>query len=684
MRLAPLPRRTPLGASLKSHLLLGCLVLASSAAAASDAPAQTAAEQPRARLDQYGDPLPEGAVARLGSMRLRHCTEPSFISFSPDGRTLATSGWGVRLWDVATGRLLRELQSGEVFEKHHTFSPDGKTLVTAHGTQVHIWDVATGKGRPLWANDKGRDAIETAFSPDGRLLALNGDDSSKIRVYEVKSWRELAVLDPRRVVEIRNLTFSPDGKRLAFGDGRSLRCWDLARKRELFEAQVPQALRRLAFSPSGKVLAVHALARGVSLFDARTGDRLLQTEAAGGGPADLRFTPDGRTLLSAASNGPVLALDPSGRKPARELLPTAGGRRVAAFSPDGKRVALATGAALRIWDLAAGKEVVPFDDHREGREVEAVPSPDGRRVATRGGRELRVWELRTGKLLRLIRGEQDFLPGLSWDASGRSVVAADHEAVRWWNADSGKEIRRLPLVRRPWRSMSLLPDGRLAGFLQGPSGFSSYQFLDARTGKEGRDLRPRGRNEEVVGLAPDGKSFATLATRRAARFLLLRDAATGGLRWLRGVGLARPQVCFSPDGSLFVAATSRGARVWETATGREWGVRWPGRDGQIPRGLCVSPDGRTVAVAIPYATRHGRVPGGEPLERPLCNLVLFGRATGQVRRTLPRIDGFAQPVFTADGRYLVSGGTDGSALVWEVAASLAPKQKAPGGREELA
>src|SRR4051794_7715555 len=66
------------------------------------------------RTDRHGDPLPDGALARVGSTRLRHASAVGGLAFSPDGKVIATGGYdeAMYLWDAGTGRELRRL--GEI------------------------------------------------------------------------------------------------------------------------------------------------------------------------------------------------------------------------------------------------------------------------------------------------------------------------------------------------------------------------------------------------------------------------------------------------------------------------------------------------------------------------------------------------------------------------------------------
>src|SRR5262249_2294587 len=141
-------------ALLTATLALGVGVLAQPAPAPQNRPAEAPQlpppEPPRAKVDLHGDPLPPGAVARLGTTAFRHLdTTVDCLAYSPDGKLLATAGYDgwVRVWEAATGREVRRFGRGLVyFDYCLKFSPDGKKLGVAWGGgRINFYDLATGK-----------------------------------------------------------------------------------------------------------------------------------------------------------------------------------------------------------------------------------------------------------------------------------------------------------------------------------------------------------------------------------------------------------------------------------------------------------------------------------------------------------------------------------------------------------
>src|SRR5258708_32846754 len=106
--------------------------------------------EPQPRLDLYGDPLPDGAVARMGSVQLRQDYRDGW-AIHTDGKTLlvASSDRSVRFWNLETGALTRTARvgNGADFVKEIAVSPDGKTVAIVDAGRATLWDVATNRPR---------------------------------------------------------------------------------------------------------------------------------------------------------------------------------------------------------------------------------------------------------------------------------------------------------------------------------------------------------------------------------------------------------------------------------------------------------------------------------------------------------------------------------------------------------
>ena len=228
---------------------------------ASQPPMGIADESPRQeRTDQYGDQLPPGAVARLGTPRLRHLGNVTKVAIAPDNKILASAGEDdlIRFWDLTTGRPIR-LLAGHAGPVHAiAFSPDGKVMASASRDRtVRLWDVATGKemSRPIPAL-----ANFVAFAPGSRLLAFD---------------------EPRQM----------DGSAARY------RLWDCAQGKEVRSWEAPNSTRAAAFSPDGKILATGAW-NGVYLWELATGKELQRCKVIRGSVGCLAFAPDGKSFAS--------------------------------------------------------------------------------------------------------------------------------------------------------------------------------------------------------------------------------------------------------------------------------------------------------------------------------------------------------------------------------------------------
>ena len=273
------------------------------------------------RTDVYGDPLPPGVLARMGTLRDYIGEGSSRIIFSPDGRFVtATSAWfkpPLRLWDPQSGRVVRELKELDVKGMgvtHVAFSSDGKQIAAADslGT-VRLGSTDTGrKIRDFPGHD---DILGIKFSPDGKILtvwqagtawfwdiatgtrthwhSMTGDQPGTLphflEVWSLTRPRNVvgrAVGRKRWLVSSRfgNMIIlseiSPDGKWAASMGSPGYRIWDvnshrhvrsIPRHREPPGLITEYAENQFHFSPDGKLLAVGVTLSSLGLWDVATG-----------------------------------------------------------------------------------------------------------------------------------------------------------------------------------------------------------------------------------------------------------------------------------------------------------------------------------------------------------------------------------------------------------------------------
>jgi RNA polymerase sigma factor (sigma-70 family) len=617
-----------------------------------------------AEKDLYDDPLPAGVVSRLGTVRFRHEGNINSVAFSPDGKIIATGSLDntLRLWDAATGKEL--CRFGEQNRPRFVaqifciaFSPDGKTVASGgNDNKVHLWDRASGAGRHLDAKDHG--VVQAlAFTPDGKTIA-SAHWNKDIVVWNTATGEAIHRLQGHQD-KVLALVCSADGKLLLSGGAdKTVRLWDTAEGKEVRKITTEMAVHGVALSPDGKLVAAGGSDKTIRLWDRATGAEVRQLVCREDWVFSVEFSPDGKTLAAATAHyapdrnlpvGRLLLFDVASGTELRQLTkedlhPT----EAVAFSPDGKFIAAGGGhdCTLRLWDTA-GKEVSPVGGH-QGQIGTAVFTADARRALTTStDGTIRLWDTATGKELRRFPGLfAHLLP------DGKTLVTmsgGETPTVHIWDLGAEKERRHFSLPPSDV-AMAVDPAGLT---LAVPDKDHVIRLYDLATGAErGQLLGHRGRVHPLL-FSSDGKWLASASF--ADHTVRLWDVAAKKQARSFEAGMVF-SIAFSPDGSLLAAGgDDSGVRLCEAATGR---VRLHLRDDKTfwARACSIhfSPDGRTLATG----SMHG-------------HLHLWEIATGQKRRSLDGdqdwVTAFA---FSPNGRYLLTGGTDTTALVWDLRATV--------------
>ncbi|MFF5448755.1 helix-turn-helix domain-containing protein [Streptomyces sp. NPDC012888] len=475
------------------------------------------------------------------------------VAFSPDGRTAVTGGMDgtVRLWDVAARRLSATLRGHADTVHSVAFAPDGRTVASGSADRtVRLWDVAGalrgGDGGAAAVLEGHTDAVlGVAFAPDGRSVASGAADRT-VRVWATGGPAGRAGATPPVVLrghsdDVNAVTWTRDGAGLVSGSGDgTAKVWDAVDHRvaHTFAGHTDYVLA-VAAGP-GDLLVTGSFDQSAVVWEPGRGALVARPFAQLWQSA---YSPDGRLLASAGTDGAVRVWEPARRRPVTTLTGHQGAVFAVAFSAD--RRTLATAGAdrrVRLWDAARGRLLATLDGH--GGSVFAVAfSPDGRTLASASAdRTVKLWDAVGHRQLSTLTAHQDFVNAVAFSPDGALLATgSDDLTVRLWDVGERAERTVLRGHTGAVRSVAFSPDGlRLAS-----SG-----------------------NDGVVRLWswPPGAD---------------RTAPGGGTAVLGGHTGAVRAVAFAPDGRLLASAGIDGSvRLWEVAGHRPYATL-AGHDGAV-------------------------------------------------------------------------------------------------------
>jgi WD40 repeat protein len=329
------------------------------------------------------------------------CRPVNFLQPAPDGKTVVTASrfeGALHLWELPGGKEVLPLagHGGPATPLH--FSADGRQLVTKAGDNtIRQWDLATGREHLLFRRPLPDPYSGPYVSPDGKTFLTCAWSDKLVRQWDAQTGKETRALGKS--------SYHPSGGSLIH-----------------------------AFSPAGEVVAVRGADSTIVLWSLRTGREVCRLPEHADELVCLRFSPDGKTLASAAV-----------------------GRAGQGVQEE----------AIRLWDVATGKELRRFGPAEGVSSL--LFSPDGKLLASGGGlwtpgAAVRIWHAASGRALRQIA---DGRAPLAWSADGRLLAvswekdAAAYEAkVIICEAATGQEVRRFASEQTPLQGAAFAPDGR--------------------------------------------------------------------------------------------------------------------------------------------------------------------------------------------------------------------------------
>ena len=587
--------------------------------------------------DRLGDPLPEGAAARLGTLRMRYGSVGD-LAYLPDGRAMVATGSTIEIWDTGAGRRLFGQRVAPAAIRSMDVRPDGRAVLLADSAgAVHEW---APEGNEIVRTVKtGQGALAGAcYSPDAARILTIGASPPTLKEFELATGRELVAIEGE-MHAFRHGTYGAEGK-TAFaggpaGSGPVLAHYDLATG-ELLHAWHNDYIsygRSPQLSPDGRRLlagtrhmavefevdgykqlnrfrghhghAVTAVAYcrepdqiltgsrdgSIRRWDRGRAEVLLRWVAHSGHCTLMRVSPDGRRVLS-FGGGMVVESDLATGKPSLEWDRHTQAVQAVAVTPDGRRaVSGSSDATLRLWDVNTGESLSVIEGANLGAYAVAV-APEGERVAVgcKDGR-LREFRLPDGELLRDLSGHLGYVRSVVYTPGGRRLVSSgDDGRIRVWGSGDGEPEQVMKQHVGGVLSVAVSADGThlLSGGRDGT--VRLWRLPETRLVQTFRGHR--GWVEAVCFAPGGGHAFSSGRDGRILKW----DLQTGEIAdemvhggWVRALAL-------SADGSTLCAGGEDNAVTsWDVESGQRL-ARWRGHGSHV-LGLAITPDGRRLVSA---------------------------------------------------------------------------------------
>ncbi len=642
------------------------------------------AEPPRpAVLQPAAEPktLPVPAFVRLGTPDELPLEGVYNGTVFPDGsRFVLVSGHTMHIVDTRTRIVLKTWPVGGREAHRVTVSPDGKGIAYAGG-HIHIIDADTGKQlREVQPHIGGVTSV--AYSPDGRLLLTCGSEvdwSLNHGLLDVSPRSSCKVWDATTLAEHpatrggligTDPAWHPNGREFTYravvGDIRKnateSRVQPLdGRPAEAFVLRGADGTQYIpaAFSPSGRLVVGYGEAGG-AVFDWAARKLLLNMDAER--KPGVRIA---TVACIAADDDTIYSSDGTGTIRVRSL--AAGGGKAFAWqhlpypqltlSGDGRTLFAHTwNYGVLPWDTATGRAVGGRAGHR-APVIAADISPDGRLVVTGSlDTTARVWDRASGRELRAFEGHAVGVYRVAFLADNRTAVSVDADGVaKVWDTETGAETRSVALGT--WSGLVVSPGRNLLAFGAG-------DHIRFRTLPElaERDLIPLAlRQATPLVFTPDGRGLDFRSAYPDDR--KPKPPYYAFHRWDLEAGREVLQVeswpgieLLSPDGDTFVGHVgpwgNHALAAWDRASGREHARL-------ESLALAFSGDGRRLLTTTIQGNHIRKT-----------TFTIYDTRTWQ---PVASLHGHASMVhaaaFSNDGRFVVTSSSDGTAIVWNLAAS---------------
>jgi WD40 repeat protein len=444
-----------------------------------------------------------------------HTQPVSALLYSPDGRRLASAGEdrNIHIWDMRAGTRLRTMTGHTDRIPSLAWHPAGNRLVSAGwDTTARVWDTETGD--PVILLNSHADQVNlVTFNPDGRILAC-ADSENLIHLWHSSNWQTQHVLNQHED-EVRCLAFSPDGRLLVSGGGeRVIHLWDPQRG-ELISGSTSPSRHGICVvaAADGWRLASNGGGTAVNVWDPKT-DRTIVAEDTAGILA-VSCSPDGRWIAGGGADTRIRLWRGDTGHPFISMIGQRGPVAALAVSPQNDLLASASASdgTVWLWKIQTGEPALLVLEAADGCTVETVAwHPEGKLLAcggidwmATGGTDGAVclWDIQTPAKVALF---ESGTTSVAFHPSGKWLAAASlDEVVLIWDVQTQDLVAELGGHKEGVSCIAYSPNGR---WLASGSEDRTLRLWDAQS-QQALSLHELDTPLQSLAFSPDSKYLFT-------------------------------------------------------------------------------------------------------------------------------------------------------------------------------
>lgn len=458
------------------------------------------------------------------------------LAFSPDGRTLASDYYkAIRLWDPESGTVIKTLEGHTDSIASIAFSPDGKFIVSgSHDKTVIVWDAVEGKMLKTLGGHQAQ-INDVKISPAGGAVIASASDDHTVKLWNISDGKELKTLQGH-TSKIASVEFSPDGKLIvSSGEFDETKLWNVADGAEIaasFDASAPEnkdqpekiyKSLQAVFMPDGKSFVTYWYRR-LDFWNSKDGRWIKSVETDGKSITSMAVSPDGAKLVFGTDSGRINLLNTVSGKIDGQLKNNTSYTASAAFSKDGKTIAVGDRSGIiKLWDFAGKQEFLNVLKGADQRLNVVAFSNDNKLLAsttseivvpvviTESGdylfnSKIMVWDAADKHLLRTIAIDGQATEMMKFSPDGRTIASANGNLINLWETETGKKLKTFTAHTGKVRSLSFSADGK---FLVSGSNDTTIRIWDIAGGTERKIIEGNTNSVFMVNFSPDGRSVVS-------------------------------------------------------------------------------------------------------------------------------------------------------------------------------